>query len=172
MFSSKRKTLLAAVVALCAVAVPVAVTGTAHAQSGSRLCGVIWQSKTFRAEVITRIYETPKKSEGGESTCDRATANNGGPGGSPFGDLVRDKDFNNWVSLTFQYEKCEPWRDRPLDKNGFGGMDPEFVGDGWPAKDNFNICNNMNRSDTVFDMQAYWLYNFASEGKPTKFQRG
>jgi hypothetical protein len=167
----------------------------ASAQPGSRLCGTSWKSAKT-AEVITRIYEVPKFRSG--SVCNRASRMGMAIADSPFAGRLKDKDFRNWATFTVKVQRrvwswgfgwnevaydassrfrrvaCESWRDRAEGWGGAGGRDLNFIGDDWPyPRNQTDICENMNRSDTLFDMHRYWLYNDNDPATPAvDFQHG
>jgi hypothetical protein len=131
-------------------------------QAGSRLCGVYFLSKKS-GEVLTRIYEVSK----GDPCRDL------GPGQSIAASPLspKDKDVKNWSSSIFTRVTCESWKDRSANQGGLAGRDLNFLGEGWPAKDQKDICNNMARSenDSVY---AYWLYDDNNPAtKAVDFQR-
>lgn len=166
-----RKKLLAALTATLGTAITLtAITpGVASAQAGSRLCGFSWKS-VKSGEMVTRIYEVPVN-----AICDRATRSGVAALSSPFANRLRDKDIGNWgAHASHRWVTCEAWRSRAADLGGLAGRDLNFIGDNWPKQHNqADICKNMNRSDTAFEMESYWLYDDNDPATPTvDFQRG
>lgn len=170
--------------------------GAANAQSGSRLCGSSWKSvKT--GEIITRIYEVPAEDPLG-AVCARAIRSGVAVLDSPFANRLKDKEIGNWSSFTVNVREsvwslrggwhemtvaegsefysviCESWRDRIAELGGLGGRDLSFIGDNWPKRHyQADICKNMNRSDTLFEMERYWLYDDNDPATAAvEFQRG
>ncbi len=176
---SKRKALIAAIVSVCgvAVAMPMIVSGTASAQSGSRLCGRFWTSTdaaTGKQEMAANLYEVRKNDD---PVCDRAKSElpigkgeSRSPNDGPFKDRLKNKDVQSWHAGGIAFVVCEDWKTRTLEFGGLENLDLNFIGDNWPANDQFDICNNMNRSDTLFDMNSYWLY-YDGESATVNFQR-
>ena len=178
MTRGKRKVLLTAAVAALGVgAVPIIAPGTASAQTNSRLCGRYWHSDKT-GETVTRFYEVSKISR---NVCDLAhvlvpvsTSEERGPEDSPF--QIRDESWkarenpnwgdgvNHWSTSSFRFVVCEgddpsSFTQRPVEFGGRGGRNLNFIGDNFPTYDQYDICNNMDRSDTTFEMEAYWLYD-------------
>jgi hypothetical protein len=136
-------------------------------------------------EVVTRIYEVRRADR---STCGSAKVLQSigagvprNPGNFPYEDIIRhevgrgeDKWFNGWETDSFAFEICESWKTREVQYGGLGGGAINFKDGGWPLpNDQYDICNNMNRSDTIFEMETYWLYNDnISETSGTDFWRG
>jgi hypothetical protein len=193
----EKKKLLCALAGILGSAITLtAITpGVASAQSGSRLCGRSWKSvKT--GEIITRIYEVPK----GEwyKQCNRASRDGMLVQTSPFANRLIDQNFANWQSFKvdvsetvwseragwhqrftavdsdFHWETCEGWKDRSAELGGLDGRDLNFIGDNWPKQHNqADICKNMNRSDSLFEMERYWLYDDNDPAtNAVDFQRG
>lgn len=163
MTSTKRKALLGVIVGAFAVAaaVPMIVSGTASAQTNSRLCGRVFKSPRT-AEVTVRIFEVRKSDS---IVCKEAALLHRAGGDqltarqSPFLRTFKDTSFDDWPSAAFKMHECEGWRNRPMNDGGLGDKDINFIGDNFPQPhDHFDICTNMNRSDTIFDMNEYWLY--------------
>lgn len=160
----KRTALLATVVSLVGVAaaVPMIVSGTASAQSGSRLCGRLYQTtqgSNIPKETVIRLYEVQKNDRA--SACDEASKKAGrSVFDSPFNLAQKNSRFWNDDGIAIDMEKCEDFKTGHL-----GGRELNFIGDNWPAKDQNDICNNMNRSDTVFEMETYWLHDLNGSGK-------
>jgi hypothetical protein len=178
------------------IALTVLTPGVASAQSGSRLCGTSWKS-VKSGEIITRIYEVPKN-EAWTFVCERARRKDVAVAGSPFANRLKDKNLENWATFvvntsrnscswrygcqqvtlpypsTFAWVFCEAWRDRAAELGGLGGRDLNFIGDNFPKqRSQADICKNMNRSDTIFDMERYWLYDDNDPAtKTVDFQRG
>lgn len=164
MTGRKRKALLAAVVSLFGMtaAVPMIVSGTASAQSGSRLCGRVYETtpgSDIPKETVILLYEVQKNDRG--TACDRAKKkHHQGAFDSPFDLAQKNSRFWNDDGAGIDMEICEDFKTYRL-----GGRELNFLGDNWPANDQNDICNNMNRSDTIFDMEAYWLHDRDGQGK-------
>ncbi len=178
MRNTKRKALLATVLGLAAVAaaIPIVVSGTASAQTNSRLCGRYFKSPTT-GEVVTRILEVRKSDK---AVC--AESNFGGinPSDFPGRDSLKDQNLGTgdfWTTDTFEFVVCEDWKTRAVEFGGLENREIEFLGDNFPTPhDQYDICHNMNRSDTAFDIEAYWLYEDAdtgnANGDKVQFRRG
>ena len=177
MTNTKRKALLAAIAAVCgvAVAVPMVVSGTASAQTNSRLCGRFWTSTdaTGKREMAANLYEVRKNDD---PVCDRAKSElpigkgePRSPNDGPFKGRLKNKDVQTWQAGGFAFVVCEDWKPRNLEFGGLENLELNFIGNNFPSPhDQFDICNNMNRSDTTFDMQSYWLYHDGEPGKAGK----
>lgn len=172
--------MLATVVSLlgATAAIPMVVSGTASAQTNSRICGreFVTNANSKFKEKVFLIYEVPKE---GSAECNQAKSENplgSGKRENPlFGPFkVKETAGIFWETTGVDHVVCE---DFTSDLVGDPARNIEFIGDNFPAnKDKKDICHNMNRSDTIFEMEAYWLYlsNYESnhaEG-PWKFQRG
>jgi len=178
MTGRKRTALLATVVSLLgtAVAVPMIVSGTASAQSGSRLCGKFFATKD-RSERVTLLYEVPKDTPGGFPSvpCTAAKDSNLGPFDSPFNPenktptpdpenptfniKLKVADTKVWEHVNdVESWECESYS--TLIREGHSNI-LKTIGDNFPltTADQNDLCNNMNRSDTLATMQRYWLYN-------------
>ena len=178
MRNTKRKALLATVLGLAAVtaAIPMVVSGTASAQTNSRLCGQYFKSKTT-GEVVTKLLEV-RKSDKAVCSGDRFDAIN--PSSFPGRKSLRDQNLGTedfWTTDSFKFVVCEDLKTRPVEFGGLGNLEIDFNGDNFPTPhDQFDICQNMNRSDTTFDIEAYWLYEDAdagnANGDKVQFRRG
>jgi hypothetical protein len=163
MMTRNRCYLMTALAAVLAIGAGSALTvdGPANAQSGSRLCGRVWSSPDTGESVI-RLVEVSKNLDDASENCRHAQRRNGGPGeGAPY-----EMHSTNITSTSIDTVVCESFKtdyllNRPL----------EFEGDNWPSpQDQNDICLNMNRSDTKFEVETYWLYG-ESQGA-WKFRRG
>ncbi len=178
MKSAKRKALLASIVALCgvAVAVPVVVSGTASAQTGSRLCGRYYISQnpeTKQFEMAANLYEVP---ESGGAPCRLAKSEQPigyayprNPRDSPmWNNYINQDRFFGWQATGYANIRCEDWKNRALIQGGLGGLPLVFHGENWAGqRDQDDICDNMKRSDDQFNMVSYWLYyGFDANGQP------
>lgn len=186
MTGRKRTALLATVVSLVGVAaaVPMMVSGTASAQEGSRLCGRIFHTTpgsvddkgvTLPQETVILLYEVQKNDRG--RACSKANQTDGSFNGlrpfeSPFDLIQKNKRFWNGDGDAIDMETCETFTTATPPRGGrLGNRGLEFLKktptdntktpiDNWPAtKDQADICNNMNRSDTIFEMERYWLHD-------------
>ena len=165
MTRTKRKALLAAVLGLAAVAtaVPMVITGTASAQTNARLCGRFWESvdrsggeEKGTGEVVTRLYEVTK---GDRLSCKSGNISDEFPKGFPGTLKEQGKTVREWHTDDFAMVVCEDWKTRDLKIGGLGNKALNFIGDNFPEEKNqTDICQNMNRNETVFDNGAYWLY--------------
>lgn len=143
---TKRATALVGVLAMAGTAV--AVTAGAHAQSGSRLCGVFYRASTTH-EIVVKLYEYPPADQ---TICRGPTQSGENPAwDQPF---VQEKQDSAWTHYSFKNEVCEDF------PNAFmNGMDFRRRGGGWPSwEDHNDICHNMNRSDTVFELERYYAH--------------
>jgi hypothetical protein len=173
MTGKKRKALLGAVLGALALtaAVPMVVSGTASAQTNSRLCGRAFKSPRT-GEITARVIEVRKDDS---IACNEAKLLNraGGdqltPKQSPFlRQFVDLESADDWPSASFQQVVCEEFKNRSPEIGGTGNKNITFVGDNFPLpNDQWDICTNMNRSDTIFEMEEYWLYSHPSS--PTVF---
>ncbi len=175
MTRTKRKALIGAIVGAFAVAaaIPMVVSGTASAQTNSRLCGRTFKSPRTN-EVTVRLIEVRKSDS---LVCNeaklllRAGGNQITAKQSPFLRTFKDTAFDDWPSAGFKQVVCEDWKTRPTDTGGLGDKDINFIGDNFPLPhDQYDICNNMNRSDTIFEMNEYWLYSHP-DSPTVSFQR-
>jgi hypothetical protein len=164
MTPKKRRILLATVASLIGVtaAIPMIVSGTASAQEGSRICGRKYHTTDPNAkitEVVFRIYDTPKHDL---ATC--AAAQHGG------GRTAFDSGFKfvngSWDGAGVQIGTifCEDFSKYQLG-------DFKILDDGTNPYDQFDICNNMKRSENVGDLNAYFLYKRSDE-KVWHFKNG
>lgn len=169
MTRTKRKALLAAIVAVCGVtaAVPMIVSGTASAQAGSRLCGRFWTSTdpdTGVREMAANLYEVR---DADKTVCGRAKSElplgksePRSPNYGPFKERLKEKDVKTWTEAGFAFEICEDWKSRKLELGGLENLELNFLGKNFPeAHNQVDICDNMNRSDTILEMNSYWLYH-------------
>ncbi len=163
MTRTKRKALLATVLGLAAVvaATPLVISGTASAQTNARLCGRYWVSEDRgdekgTGEVVTRLYEVTK---GDPAPCSTGNIGDEFPKGFPGTLREQGKTVREWSTDDFKMVVCEDWKTRDLRIGGLGNKDLNFIGDNFPAEHNqTDICQNMNRNETIFDNGAYWLY--------------
>lgn len=127
-------------------AIPLLAAGTASAQSGSRLCGQSYDREVEKTpgageKVTEYLYELYEVDVfWGDSPCDEATSGPSDPTTAGFAD--------NWTYTGSVHKlECE-------DLEGAGGHD---------------VCNQMNRSDTRFEMNRYWV-RIDKDGKVEVFQ--
>lgn len=175
---TKRRALLATVLGLAAVAaaIPMVISGTASAQTNSRLCGRYFTSRTT-GEVVTKILEVRRSDK---AVCRGDKFGGINPSDFPGRDSLKDQKLGNedsWTTNTFEFVVCEAWKTRAVEFGGLGNREIEFLGDNFPTPhDQSDICQNMNRSDTTFDIEAYWLYEDAdagnANGDKVQFRRG
>jgi hypothetical protein len=154
-------TALAAAVLTVGAGSALAVDGPAQAQTGSRLCGRVW-TVPDTGESLIRLIEVGKETDGVSGNCDYAQRTGGGPGeGAPY-----DMHSYNLTTTSIYSVTCESFKTDYLH-----GGPLVFEGGNWPSpQDQNDICLNMNRSDTRFEVETYWLYG-DSQGQ-WKFRRG
>jgi hypothetical protein len=160
-----------------AVVIPLLLPNTASAQSGSRLCGRIYKTTPGSVdpsnpnrginETVIRLYEVQKNDNAMACGTAQNKANRRA-WSSPF--TLRQQVHKFWDihGKAVEMVICEDFKTDYLNS-----LDVDFQGEGWPARDQNDICNNMNRSDTVFEMETYWLYH--DDDQPTSkwaFRRG
>lgn len=164
------------IVAVFAIAMLVIVAGipgatAAQAQSGSRLCGIVWHEPNTN-ETLIELYEVGKRHHGlcrlvkdqgrkpDDSQLPAGTTHV--PYGSPY-----PTQGSHFTRSEITMLICE-WLPIDLIKDGHW----EFYGKGpWPNPvDRYtDICDNMNRSDSSSEINDYWLY---SDGSNCLFSGG
>jgi hypothetical protein len=130
--------------------------GIANAQDGSRLCGRYMVAPT-NDKAVTHLYEVPKN-EIQNTACDQALNKRVDTPPLAIENNLNTNDFSTWTTRgSFQFVKCEDFRNHSLLTGGLEGHNIEFQGDGWPSKDAQDICNSMERSDGYTNLHSYWL---------------
>lgn len=169
----RRRTIVAGLAVLAAAGTSLFGLPEADAQTNSRLCGRIWWNTTSQ-ETVIRFYEVRKADS---TTCSWAKEEH------PLGRgviLAQDGPWKlkgprnpgltpdpAWPSDSIGLYVCEEFK-----KEYAKGRDWVYEGQGWPSvTDQNDICLNMNRSDTAFEMETYWLYDDGSHGT-WQFRRG
>lgn len=138
---TKKTTWLTALGLMVTLPGALALASTASAQPGSRLCGQAWVSDEGS------LYELYEVSKTDEVACREAINGEADPNTSPWPKEPQEKQWQR-----------PPWQD--IDAFWFNnGENDEDLGTIYMGlcEDYANVCDKMNRSDTVFEMNRYWV---------------